>query len=65
MNPTAKLLEPEVRELIQQSQWGELRECMHFLPAADVADILAELSPDEAALGFRFLQRNDAGDVFS
>lgn len=65
MNPTAKLLEPEVRELIQQSQWGELRECMHHLPAADVADILAELPPDEAALGFRFLQRNDAGDVFS
>jgi magnesium transporter len=65
MNPTAKLLEPEVRELIQQSRWGELRECMHFLPAADVADILAELPPDEAALGFRFLQRNDAGDVFS
>lgn len=65
MNPTAKLLEPEVRELIQQSQWGELRECMHYLPGADVADILAELPPDEAALGFRFLQRNDAGDVFS
>lgn len=65
MNPTAQLLEPEVRELIQEGRYSELREILHEIPFADVADILAEMEPEQAALGFRFLQRDDAGAVFS
>ncbi len=65
MNPTAELLQPEVRELIQQGRYTELREALHLVPAADVADILAGLEPAEAAVAFRFLQRDDAGEVFS
>ena len=38
---------------------------LHELPPADVADILSELTPEQAALGFRFLPRDDAGEVFS
>ncbi len=64
-NPTAQLLEPEVRELILEGRYSELRAILHELPAADVADILAEMTPEEAALGFRFLPRDDAGLVFS
>ncbi len=64
-NPTAQLLEPEVRELILEGRYAELREILHELPPADVADILSELTPEQAALGFRFLQRDDAGEVFS
>lgn len=59
------LLQPEVHELIQEGRYSELRSILHELPFADVADILQELSPAEAAIGFRFLQRDDAAQVFS
>lgn len=65
MNLTAQLLEPEVRELIREGRFSELREALHGIPPADVAEILGELSPAEAAVGFRFLLRDDAGEVFS
>lgn len=64
MNPTAQLLEPEVRELIREGAFSELRNALHGVHPADVADILGELGPDDAAVAFRFLQRDDAGQVF-
>ena len=65
MNPTAQLLEPEVRELIREGRFHDLREALHGVPFADTADILGELTPAEAAVAFRFLQRDDAGEVFA
>jgi magnesium transporter len=65
VNPTATLLEPEVRELILESRYGELQSILHELPFADVADIFAQLEPAQAALGFRCMKRDDAGEVFS
>ncbi len=65
MNPTAQLLEPEVRELIREGRFSDLREALHGIPYADTADILGELTPAEAAVAFRFLQRDDAGEVFA
>lgn len=51
--------------MIREGAYSELRTALHGVPPADVADILAELSPSEAALAFRFLMRDDAGQVFS
>jgi magnesium transporter len=65
MNPTAALIEPEVEELIRSKNFVELREVLHGLQRADVADILSDISPDEAAIAFRILPRDDAGEVFS
>lgn len=65
MNPTAQLLEPEIRELIRDGHYSELRHALHHVPPADVADILAELDPADAAVGFRFLHRDDAAEVFT
>lgn len=65
MNPTAQLLEPEIRELIRDGHYSELRHALHHVPPADVADILSELNPADAAVGFRFLQRDDAAEVFT
>lgn len=65
MNPTAELLQPEVIELIREGRFSELREALHHVPPADVADIFASLDVKESALAFRFLQRDDAGEVFS
>lgn len=65
MNPTAQLLEPEIRELIRDGLYTELREALHLLPPADVAEILQELSPQESAVGFRFMPRDDAALAFA
>jgi magnesium transporter len=65
MNPTAVLLLPEVQELVQARAYAELREVLHGLQHADVADIVAELSAEEAAVAFRILRREDAGHVFA
>jgi magnesium transporter len=65
MNPTAALLEPEIRELVQEGRYNDLREILHDLPNADVADILAELDPEKAALAFRFLPHDDAAETFA
>jgi magnesium transporter len=65
MNPTAQLLEPEIRELIREGLYTELREALHLLPAADVAEILQELDPVQAAVGFRFMHRDDAAEAFA
>ncbi len=65
MNPTAQLLEPEVRELIEGGRYAELREALLGIDAVDVAEILKELEPAKAAIAFRFLARDFAGEVFS
>lgn len=65
MNPTAQLLEPEIRELIRDGLYTDLREALHLLPAADVAEILSELPAPDAAVGFRFMHRDDAAMAFS
>lgn len=65
MTPTAELLMPEVEELIQAGQYADLREALHHVHPADIADILSGLEPGYAALGFRFLQRDDAASAFA
>ncbi|MBL8762947.1 MAG: magnesium transporter [Phycisphaerae bacterium] len=62
---TAQLIEPEVLELIREERYDELREVLHAIPNADVADIIADLSPTDAAIAFRFLPRDDAGETFA
>jgi len=65
MNPTAQLLEPEVRELIEGGRYAELREALLGIDAVDVAEILRELEPGKSAVAFRFLARDFAGEVFA
>lgn len=65
MNPTAHLIEPEVRELIEDARYSELREVLTSIPPADVAEILSNLDADQAAVAFRFLLRDDAAECFS
>ena len=52
-------------ELIRAGDYASLREALHGVQAADVADILAGIEPEQAAIAFRFLPRDDAGEVFS
>ncbi|MBS0190041.1 MAG: magnesium transporter [Planctomycetes bacterium] len=62
---TAELLAPDIAELVQEGAFSEVRNALHGLPAADVADILATLEPSQAALAFRFMPRDAAADSFS
>lgn len=65
MTPTAELIQPEIVELVRDGAYSELRAALRGIPPADVADIIASLEPDQAAVCFRFLPRDDAGEVFS
>ncbi|MBX3404047.1 MAG: magnesium transporter [Phycisphaeraceae bacterium] len=65
MTPTAALIQPEVAELVREGAYSELRAALRGLPAADIADIITSLEPDHRAVCFRFLPRDDAGEVFS
>ncbi len=65
MTPTAELLLPEVEELIREGQYSDLRDALAAIHPADVADILGALEPAQTAVGFRFLQRDDAAAAFA
>ncbi|MFO0835224.1 MAG: magnesium transporter [Phycisphaerales bacterium] len=65
MHPVAQLLCPEVVELVRDGRYSELRDALHGVPTADVAEILAELEPNDAAVAFRFLLRDDAAEAFA
>jgi magnesium transporter len=65
VTPTCQLLLPEIEELIKAGQYGDLREALHHLHPADVADIVHELGVKHGAIAFRFLTRDDAGSTFA
>jgi magnesium transporter len=65
MNPMAQLLEPEVRELVQAGRFAELRRALAELDPVDVSDVLDNLEPAQAAVAFRMLPREPAGEAFA
>ncbi len=65
MTPTAELIQPEIAELVREGAYSELRAALSSVPPADVADIIVSLEPDQRAVCFRFLARDDAGEVFA
>jgi magnesium transporter len=65
VNPTSQILLPELAELIAEREFRTLRESLTGVPPADVADLLADLPLEEAAVCFRLLPRDEAGDVFA
>ncbi len=56
---------PEVSELIARRDFRALREALTGVPPADVADLLTDLPLEQAAVTFRLLPRDEAGDVFA
>ncbi len=65
MTPTAELIQPEIVELVRDGAYSELRAALKGIPQADIADIITSLEPDQRAVCFRFLARDDAGEVFA
>jgi magnesium transporter len=59
-----KLLLPEIRGLIEERNFGALREIFREWPPADVAEVILDLDEDERVIIFRLLPTALAADVF-
>ena len=59
-----KLLLPEIRGLIEERNFGALREIFREWPPADVAEVILDLAEDEQVIIFRLLPNALAADVF-
>ncbi len=65
MSGTGHLLAPDLKELIVERRFVDLRAALRELDPADVADILTEMEPEDAALAFRVLKRDVAAEAFT
>ncbi len=54
----------EIRELIEEKKWKELRSQLSGLESLDVAEIIEELDPGEDILVFRLLSSTQAKESF-
>jgi len=59
-----KILQPEIRNLIDARDFGALREIFREWPPADVAEVITDFSEDEQVVVFRVLPHDLAADVF-
>src|SRR6476660_6815337 len=59
-----KILQPEIRSLIDARDFGALREIFREWPPADVAEVILDLNEDEQVIVFRVLPHDLAADVF-
>src|SRR2546427_872328 len=59
-----KILEPEIRSLIDARNFGALREVFREWPPADVAEVILDVLEDEQVIIFRVLPHALAADVF-
>jgi magnesium transporter len=59
-----KILQPEIRSLIDARNFTALRELFSDWPPADIAEVITDFSEDEQVVVFRLLPHNLAADVF-
>src|SRR2546421_7092437 len=59
-----KILQPEIRSLIDARDFGGLREIFREWPPADVAEVILDMPEDEHVIIFRVLPHALAADVF-
>src|SRR5438270_10930642 len=59
-----KILEPEIKSLIDARNFTALREIFREWPPADVAEVILDLPEDEQVIIFRVLPHDLAADVF-
>src|SRR6266853_599801 len=59
-----KILEPEIRSVIDARNFPALREIFREWPPADVAEVILDLPEDEQVIIFRVLPHALAADVF-
>ncbi len=60
-----ELLRPEIEELIERRDFTGMRQALSELVTAELADLFADLPPEDVAIVFRILPRERAADVFA
>lgn len=60
-----QLLKSEVKQLIQERRWTDLREGLMKWPPAEVAELLLDMDQADSVLLFRSLPRQFAAEVFA
>ncbi|MFH0946194.1 MAG: magnesium transporter [Planctomycetota bacterium] len=59
-----RLIQPEIRELIEHREWRTLREVLVELSVQDAAEAFSEFSEEDKGLAFRLLPTEAATNVF-
>jgi magnesium transporter len=59
-----KLLGPEIQVMIQERDFTALKQVFAEWPPADLAELIADLSPEEQVIVFRVLPHDLAADTF-
>jgi magnesium transporter len=59
-----KILEPEIRSMIEARDFAALREVFGEWPPADMAEVILDLPEDDQVIIFRVLPHDLAADVF-
>ena len=57
-----KILQPEIRSLIDARNFSALRELFSDWPPADIAECITDFSDDEQVIVFRVLKHDQAAD---
>jgi magnesium transporter len=60
----SRLLQPEIRSLIEERKLGELKEALSDWTPSDISELLTEVSENDQAIIFRLLSRDLAADTF-
>ncbi len=61
----ARVSAPDIRELVEERRWSELREVLSHWEAPEIADLLVGLRKEERVLTFRSLARAQGVEVFA
>jgi magnesium transporter len=59
-----KILQPEIRSMIDARNFSALRELFSDWPPADIAEVITDFTEEEQVVVFRVLPHNLAADVF-
>ena len=59
-----RILQPEIKALIDSRNFGALRELFSDWPPADVAEVIRDFPEDQQVIVFRVLPHDLAADVF-
>jgi magnesium transporter len=60
-----KVIQPQIKELIENRRWNELRSFAREIPAPDLADILLSLEQADRILFYSSLPRDISAEVFA
>jgi Mg/Co/Ni transporter MgtE len=60
-----KILQPEIKSMIDARDFGALREVFREWPPADVAEVILDMPEDEQVIIFRVLPHALAADVLN